>query len=93
MGVLEEIKKATENFVASRENFSNTNDNNNGKYTNAQVVALTVVMILWFMLIILVSRYLWNECLCKVVTVCKPTNNLYVILGVILLLDILNPSF
>lgn len=93
MAVMGEIKNALENFIASRENFSNQNQNNNNKYTNAQLVALTVVLILWFMLIILVSRYLWNECLCKVVTVCKPTDNLYVILGVILLLDILNPRF
>lgn len=95
MVVLNNINKILEEFISSKENFSNdvnnSNNSNNSKLSNAQVVALVIVLILWFVLIILVGRYLWNECLCKVVSVCKPTDDLFVILGVILLLDILNP--
>ena len=95
MVVLNNINKILEEFISSKENFSNdvnnSNNSNNSKLSNAQVVALVIVLMLWFVLIILVGRYLWNECLCKVVSVCKPTDDLFVILGVILLLDILNP--
>ena len=48
---------------------------------------------LWFLLTIMVSKYLWNECLCKVLTICKPTNDLFVIFGIIILFDILRPRF
>ncbi len=95
MVVLNNINKILVDSISSKENFSNdvnnSNNSNNSKLSNAQVVALVIVLILWFVLIILVGRYLWNECLCKVVSVCKPTDDLFVILGVILLLDILNP--
>jgi len=58
-----------------------------------QLFILTVVIILWFLLVVLVGKYLWNECLCKVVTICKPTDDLFVIFGIILLFDILHPKF
>ena len=61
--------------------------------TTSQFFVLTVVIMLWFLLTIMVSKYLWNECLCKVLTICKPTNDLFVIFGIIILFDILRPRF
>ena len=61
--------------------------------TMSQFFILTIVIMLWFLLTIMVSKYLWNECLCKVLTICKPTDDLFVIFGIIILFDILRPRF
>ena len=50
------------------------------------------MVILWLTLTLLVGKYLWNECLCKLVTVCKPVDNVFTLLGLIVLLDIIGPN-
>jgi hypothetical protein len=87
MAVTDIVKKALEGF-------QNSGSNDNSKQvTTSELFVLTVVIILWFLLVILVGKYLWNECLCKVLTICKPTDDLFVIFGIILLFDILHPKF
>jgi len=89
MAVTDIVKKALEGFQDN----NNNNNNDVSQPSNSQLFVLTVVIILWFLLVILVSKYLWNECLCKVLTICKPTDDLFVIFGIILLFDILHPKF
>jgi hypothetical protein len=89
MAVTDIVKKALEGFQGN----NNNNNNDVSQPSNSQLFVLTVVIILWFLLVILVSKYLWNECLCKVLTICKPTDDLFVIFGIILLFDILHPKF
>jgi hypothetical protein len=91
MAVTDIVKKALEGFQGTTSN--DTNDNNAQPPSMSQLFVLTVVIILWFLLVILVGKYLWNECLCKVLTICKPTDDLFVIFGIILLFDILHPKF
>ena len=74
-------------------NVVNSNNNNNVKPQNTNMLALLVMLIVYFVLVLLVGKYLWNECLCKVLTICKPTDDLFVIFGIILLFDILHPKF
>jgi len=85
------LQSTLEGFMTTRETFADGNSTK--QYTTAQIIALFVVVVLWFMLVLVVGKYLWNECLCKVVTVCKPTNSVFVILGVILLADLSHPNF
>jgi len=89
MAITDIVKKALEGF----QNNANTNSNEEKPPSNSQLFVLTVVIILWFLMVILVGKYLWNECLCKVLTICKPTDDLFVIFGIILLFDILHPKF
>ena len=97
MAVTDIVKKALEGFQNNGNGGNNNNNNNNGgdvsPPSTSQLFILTVVIILWFLLVILVGKYLWNECLCKVLTICKPTDDLFVIFGIILLVDILHPKF
>ena len=105
MAVTEIIKKTLETFTnhnatataADATADAAENDNNANTPlpppTTSQFFVLTVVIMLWFLLTIMVSKYLWNECLCKVLTICKPTNDLFVIFGIIILFDILRPRF
>jgi hypothetical protein len=94
MAVTEIIKKTLETFANGSEGFQEDNATTPlPPPTTSQFFVLTVVIMLWFLLTIMVSKYLWNECLCKVLTICKPTDDLFVIFGIIILFDILRPTF
>jgi len=99
MAVTEIIKKTLETFQNNTANNATANNATTPTTltlpppTTSQFFVLTVVIMLWFLLTIMVSKYLWNECLCKVLTICKPTNDLFVIFGIIILFDILRPRF
>jgi len=82
--------------LLNKESFVEKFNNNNGqqKGTNyGQMIVLLIVVVIWISLVLIVGKYLWNECLCKVLTICKPTDDLFVIFGIILLFDILHPKF
>ena len=74
-------------------NHNNINSNNNLVKNHSNMLVLLIMLIIYFVLVLLVGKYLWNECLCKVLTICKPTDDLFVIFGIILLFDILHPKF
>ncbi len=95
MAVTDIVKKALEGFQNSGNGRRSGKDDDNvvSPASTSQIFILTVVFVLWFLLTILVGKYLWNECLCKLLTICKPTDDLFVIFGVIILFDILNPRF
>jgi hypothetical protein len=98
MAVTQLVKKALENFANGEKKVApgaakTPNNDKEEQPSNSQLFILTVMIMLWFLLVILVGKYLWNECLCKVLTICKPTNDLFVIFGIILLFDILHPKF
>lgn len=56
-------------------------------------VSLFIFLVIYISLVLLVGKYLWNEVLCKVVTVFKPMNSAVQFLGVVLVLDLLLPSY
>ena len=60
--------------------------------TGGQMFVLIIMVVLWLCLVLLVGKYLWNECLCKVVTVCRKIDNVFVLLGLVVLFDILHPN-
>lgn len=83
------------NLMNKMEPFQNMDKGNavNKKQTNyGQMMILLVMVVLWISLVLLVGKYLWNECLCKVVSVCKPVDNVFVLLGLVVLFDILHPQ-
>ena len=92
-GIVNSLIKKTEPFQ-NNENLNNnsnsSNSSNSPKY--GQMVVLLIMVILWLALVLLVGKYLWNECLCKLVTVCKPVDNVFTLLGLIVLLDIIRPN-
>ena len=77
-----------ESFI---EKFNNDNEQQRG--TNyGQMIVLLIVVVIWISLVLIVGKYLWNECLCKVVTICKPMNDVFTLVGLVVLLDILRPT-
>ena len=68
-----------------KENFSSTSD-------NLKYVALLITIFLWILLLLLVSKVLWNEVLCEMVTFAKPVKSVFYILGLVVLLQIISPT-
>ena len=84
---------AADNFLNSSSTLSEkfSNNNSNGKKTGRMIVFL-IIMVIWISLVLLIGKYLWNECMCKVVSVCKPIDSVFTIIGLVVLLDILRPQ-
>tara|TARA_B100002051_G_scaffold233879_1_gene233368 strand:- start:224 stop:514 length:291 start_codon:yes stop_codon:yes gene_type:complete len=85
---------------AVQEQFTNTNananannntNNNNSNGRRPNMLVSLIVFTIYLILVLLVGKYLWNECLCKVITVCKPVQDIFTLLGVILLVDLIHP--
>ena len=54
--------------------------------------ALIITIIVWILLVLLVSKYLWNEVLVKLVTVVNPSTSMFQMLGLMFLIQILYPK-
>lgn len=78
-----------ESFI---EKFNNNNNRQQRGNNFGQMVVLLIVLVIWISLVLVVGKYLWNECLCKMVTICKPIDNVFMIVGLVVLLDILRPT-
>ena len=70
---------------------SNNGNSNNGNKTGRMIVIL-IILVIWIGLVLLIGKFLWNECMCKVVSVCKPIDSVFTIIGLVVLLDILKPQ-
>lgn len=53
--------------------------------TRTQLVVDIVVLVVYILLVLLLGKYLWNNVLCKAVTVVKPLPNVWHFLGLVLL--------
>jgi hypothetical protein len=72
---------------AKRDNFGDIS----GFGEHRMTVGLAIAMLLWIILVLVVGKWLWNNVLCQLTTVCKPMPNVLYLLGLILLLDIIRP--
>ena len=77
---------AVDFFTNTSESFNNTNGAR-PRLTPGMLVFLVV----WVALVLLLGQYLWNNVLCPHVTFCKPVKSVWMILGLVVLLDILKP--
>ena len=92
MSVTQVITNAVEEtFTNTNANANNNTNNNNSNGRKPNMLVSLVVFTIYLILVLLVGKYLWNECLCKVITVCKPVQDIFTLLGVILLVDLIHP--
>lgn len=78
------VQSTIETFLSKRENFSSED--------KLKVVAAVVTLILWIVVLLLLSKWLWNEVLCKLVTFTKPVSSVFQIIGLVVLLQIIVPT-
>jgi uncharacterized membrane protein (UPF0182 family) len=67
------------------ESFTDVNGRNN-------VLVILIVLVLYIALILFVGMFLYNNVLCKTLTVVRPIPNVWHLLGLVLLLDLLLPN-
>ncbi len=82
--MLSAVKSGVEHFLNKKENFTNSDV--------SSFVAALVVVIVWLAVLLLLSKWLWNEVLCKIVSITKPVTSVFQILGLVVLLQIIHPS-
>jgi hypothetical protein len=78
------VHSTVENFLGAKERFTSGD--------RAKFIAALVTLVLWLAILLLVSKWLWNEVLCKLVTFTKPVHSVFQIVGLVVLLAILKPN-
>jgi len=71
---------------------SNTNEGMNGTFYNnngANALAAFIVLIIYIIIILFIGKFLWNEVLCRLLSIAKPADNIWQILGLAILLNLL----
>ena len=53
---------------------------------------MLIVLILWLAILLLVSKFIWNEVLVKLVTVVKPATSVIQLFALFILLEIMLPK-
>ena len=81
------LRTLVERYGNSKEGFDDHN-----KLSTNQIIALVVFLVIWLFLCLLVGTWLWNTVACKMLTICKPVKNIWMILGFAILLDLVVPS-
>ena len=80
-------KKNISNAIAhssfNREHFNNGSVNGNN-YAS-QAFAAFIVLIIYILIILFIGKFLWNDVLCKLVTITKPADSIWQLLGIAIL--------
>lgn len=88
MGFCSMAANVAENFL-STQNRENFNVGQNGKMSP---LGMTLFLAIYLTLILFLGKFLWNEVMVKVVSVCKPMPSMLHLLGLVLLIDLLAPT-
>ena len=77
-----------------KDHFRNTNSDTLSNMMGGKRITLGMMvgLILWILLVLIVGKWLWNNVLCQLTTVCKPMPNVLYLIGLIILLDIIRPN-
>lgn len=67
----------------SKEHFNNIDGN--GYNYGSQAFAAFIVLIIYILIILFIGKFLWNDVLCKLVTIVKPAYTIWQILGIAIL--------
>ncbi len=70
---------------------SSTKEGLNGIQTPKwkDALAVFIVLIIYVLIILLIGQFLWNLVLCKLITIAKPAESIWQILGLAILLNLL----
>lgn len=70
---------------------SKTQEGINGvTYSNgSDVLAAFILLIIYVLFILIIGKFLWNIVLCKLISIAKPADSIWQILGLAILLNLL----
>lgn len=86
------ISEALTNGLSCAIQSGNTNEGMNGTFysnSGASALAAFIVLIIYIIIILFIGKFLWNEVLCKLLSIAKPADNIWQILGLAILLNLL----
>ena len=69
----------------------NTQEGMNGvtSWNGSEALAAFIVLIIYVVFILIIGKFLWNEVLCKIVTIAKPASSIWQILGLAILFNLI----
>jgi len=69
----------------------NTNEGMNGvsAWNGSEALAAFIVLIIIIIFILIIGKFLWNVVLCKLLTIAKPADSIWQILGLAILLNLI----
>lgn len=85
------LKETLQTTINSAFTASNTKEGMNGvSYWNGtEALSAFIVMIIIILFILIIGKFLWNVVLCKLLTIAKPADSIWQILGLAILLNLI----
>ena len=80
--------ETSENDMVNNVNV-NSNANNTNNINQKSPMVMLIALVIWIILFLLVSKWLWNNVLTKLVTVVKPADSVWQLLGLAILSGLL----
>jgi hypothetical protein len=70
---------------------NNTKEGMNGvsNWNGSEALAAFIVLIIIIIFILIIGKFLWNVVLCKLLTIAKPADSIWQILGLAILLNLI----
>ena len=85
------LKETLQTAIKEALTNGNTKEGMNGisAWNGSEALATFIVMIIIILFILIIGKFLWNVVLCKLLTIAKPADSIWQILGLAILLNLL----
>ena len=85
------LKETLQSAINSALTTGNTKEGMNGvsSWNGSEALAAFIVMIIIILFILIIGKFLWNVVLCRLLTIAKPAESIWQILGLAILLNLL----
>jgi hypothetical protein len=85
------LKETLQTAINSALTNSNTKEGMNGvsSWNGSEALASFIVLIIIILFILIIGKFLWNVVLCRLLTIAKPADSIWQILGLAILLNLI----
>ena len=85
------LKETLQSAINSALTTGNTKEGMNGvsSWNGSEALAAFIVMIIIVLFILIIGKFLWNVVLCRLLTIAKPADSIWQILGLSILFNLI----
>jgi hypothetical protein len=85
------LKETLQTAINSALTNGNTKEGMNGvsAWNGSEALAAFIVLIIIILFILIIGKFLWNVVLCRLLTIAKPADSIWQILGLAILLNLI----
>lgn len=85
------LKETLQTAINSALTTNNTKEGMNGvsSWNGSEALAAFIVLIIIILFILIIGKFLWNVVLCRLLTIAKPADSIWQILGLAILLNLI----